>query len=91
MDQLRISPVVSSDLVYLRLIGHRRLGEEQFGRIQIDRSEEIRKWAEKMKEINQNRKYVKTGIVAENNDYGGYGPGTVSTFRKQMELEPISF
>jgi hypothetical protein len=45
----------------------------QFGRIQIDRTEEIRKWAGKLKEIRQNVKDVKDAIVAANNHYRGYG------------------
>jgi uncharacterized protein YecE (DUF72 family) len=80
MDRLQTPPIVTSDFVYLRLIGDRRLAENQFGKIQIDRSEEIRNWANKMKEVKQNKKDVKIGIVAANNHYGGYGPGTLDIF-----------
>ncbi|HSA73783.1 MAG TPA: hypothetical protein VLD84_07505 [Nitrososphaeraceae archaeon] len=58
MDRLQ-TPIITFDFVYLRLIGDRRLAEGQFGKIQIDRTEEIRNWANKMKEIKQNEKYVK--------------------------------
>lgn len=58
MDRLQ-TPIITSDFVYLRLIGDRRLAEGQFGKIRIDRTEEIRNWANKMKEIKQNEKYVK--------------------------------
>lgn len=91
MDRLQTPPVVTSDFVYLRLIGDRRLDENQFDKIQIDRTEEIRNWANKMKEIRQNEKDVKIGIVAANNHYGGYGPGTVDIFRQNMDLETLSF
>jgi uncharacterized protein YecE (DUF72 family) len=91
MDRLQTPPIVTSDFVYLRLIGDRRLAEEQFGKIQIDRSEEIKGWAEKMKEVKQNEKDVKIGIVAANNHYGGFGPGTVNSFRQRMEMEPLTF
>ena len=37
MDRLQTPPIVTSDFVYLRLIGDRRLAEDQFGKIQIDR------------------------------------------------------
>jgi len=90
MDRLQTPPVVTSDFVYLRLIGDRRLAENQFGKIQIDRTQEIKNWANKMKEVKQNEKDVKIGIVAANNHYGGYGPGTVYTFREMMDLEPTS-
>ena len=36
MDRLQIPPIVTSDFVYLRSIGDRRLAESQFGEIQID-------------------------------------------------------
>jgi len=91
MDRLQTPPVVTSDFVYLRLIGDRRLEESQFDKIRIDRIEEIRNWANKMKEVKQNEKDVKIGIVAANNHYGGYGPGTVDIFRQNMDMEKLSF
>jgi hypothetical protein len=42
--------IVTSDFD-CRLIGDRMLAEEQFGRIQIDRGQEIRKWTKKFKEV----------------------------------------
>jgi uncharacterized protein YecE (DUF72 family) len=91
MDRLQTPPIVTSDFVYLRLIADRRLAEDQFGKIQIDRTEEIRNWAGKFKEIRQNEKDVKAAIVAANNHYGSYGPGTVDIFREYMDMEKISF
>lgn len=91
MDRLQTPPVVTSDFVYLRLIGDRRLSEDQFGNIQIDRTEEIVNWTNKMKEVKQIDKDVKVGIVAANNHYGGYGPGTVDIFRQNMDMEKLSF
>ncbi len=91
MDRLRTPPIVTSDFVYLRLIGDRRLSDDQFDKIQIDRTEEIRNWALKMKEIKQNEKEVNIGIVAANNHYVGYGPGTVNIFRQSMDMEKLSF
>ena len=90
MDRLQTPPVVTSDFVYLRLIGDRRLAEDQFGRIQIDRSEEIEKWTKKMTEVKKDEKNVKIGIVAANNHYGGFGPGTVNMFREAMDMGPVT-
>jgi hypothetical protein len=33
----------------------------------------------------------KVGIVAANNHYGGYGPGTMDIFRENMDMEKLSF
>ena len=91
MDRLQTPPIVTSDFVYLRLIGDRRLVDCQFGKIQIDRTEQIRNWAAKLKKVRQNEKDVKAAIVAANNHYGGYGPGTVDIFRQNMDMEKLSF
>ena len=91
MDRLQTPSVVTSDFVYLRLIGDRRLSDDQFDKLLIDRTEEIRNWVNKMKEISKNEKDVKIGIVAANNHYGGYGSGTVDIFRQNMDLETLSF
>jgi uncharacterized protein YecE (DUF72 family) len=91
MDRLQTPPVVTSDFVYLRLIGDRRLSEDPFGKIQIERSKEIKKWSDKLIELRQNQKTVKMAIVAANNHYGGFGPATVNMFREMMEMKPLSF
>ena len=91
MDRLQTPPIVTSDFVYLRLIGDRSLTENQFGRIQIDSTEEIKKRATRLKESDQIEKDVKAAIVAANNHYGGYGPGTVDIFRDNMDMEKLSF
>ena len=67
------------------------MAEDQFGKIQINRSEEIRNWANRMKEVKQNEKDVKVGIVAANNHFAGYGLGTVDIFRQNMDMEKLSF
>jgi hypothetical protein len=67
------------------------LSENQFGKIQIDRTEEIRNWANKMKEVKQNERDAKIAIVAANNHYRGYGPGTIDIFRQNTDMRKLSF
>jgi hypothetical protein len=43
-----------------------------------------------MKDVRQNQKDVKIGIVSANNHYGSYGPGTVDNFREDMDMEKLS-
>jgi hypothetical protein len=59
----------------LRFIGDRRIQEKDFGRIQIDRVLEMEKWAENVKAIEER---VKHAIIAANNHYAGFGPGTAN-------------
>jgi hypothetical protein len=44
-----------------------------------------------MNEVKQNEKDAKIPIVAANNHYGGYGPGTVDIFRENMDMQKLSF
>ena len=88
MDRLQTPPIVTTDFFYLRLIGDRSIHESNFGTLQRDRSSEMKGWADKINQLKQNEKDLKIGIVAANNHYGGYGPGTVNMFREMMNLEP---
>jgi uncharacterized protein YecE (DUF72 family) len=54
------------------------------GKIQIDRTAEMKNWAHKMKDVEQNEKDINVAIVTANNHYGGYGPETVNTFKEMM-------
>jgi hypothetical protein len=67
--------------------------KKDFGRIQIDRIKEMKKVARDFKtRINQeNISPVKFAIVAANNHYAGFGPGTVNIFRQLLGLEEIKW
>jgi uncharacterized protein YecE (DUF72 family) len=43
LADIRTPPIVTSDFVYVRLIGDRSFQEKDFGRIQIDRIKEMKK------------------------------------------------
>jgi uncharacterized protein YecE (DUF72 family) len=73
------------DFVYVRLIGDRSIHEKDFGRIQIDRVLEMEKWAENIKDVQENE-HVKLAIVAANNHYAEFGPGTANVFRNMLGL-----
>ena len=81
--EIQTPPIVTSDFVYLRLIGDRSIHEKDFGRVQIDRVLEMQKWAENIKNV-QGDEHIKLAIVAANNHYAGFGPGTVNIFRNML-------
>ena len=58
--------------------------EKDFGRIQIDRVVEMQKWAANIKTVEGEQ--IKLAIVAANNHYAGFGPGTVNMFRSMLGL-----
>ena len=77
---------ITSDFVYLRLIGDRSISEDQFGKILKDRTIEIKKWVDKVKSAN-----VSLAMVMLNNHFAGFAPGSANLFRKMIGLEELSF
>ena len=92
---IRTPPIVTSDFLYLRFIGDRSLQEKDFGRIQKDRSPEMRKWVKRInraeKSNEEENKPLKFAIVAANNHYAGFGPMSVNIFRKMIGLKEVAW
>lgn len=91
LDKIQSPPVVTSDFVYLRLIGDRSISEEEFGIIQKDRQQEMEYWSDKFETVDQNEKDVKIGIVAANNHYAGFGAATANMFRLMRGLPSVEW
>jgi uncharacterized protein YecE (DUF72 family) len=87
LADIKTPPIVTSDFVYVRLIGDRSIQEKDFVRIQIDRIKEMRKIARNFKDENKEENLIgaKYAIVAANNHYAGFGPGTVNIFRQLLD------
>jgi uncharacterized protein YecE (DUF72 family) len=84
LAELQTPPVLTTDFLYLRFIGDRSIQEKDFGRIQIDRVLEMERWAENIKTVEDER--TKLAIIAANNHYAGFGPGTANIFRNMLCL-----
>ena len=93
LADIRTPPIVTSDFVYVRLIGDRSIQEKDFGHIQIDRIKEMKKLARNFRgDSNEgNLSKVRFAIVAANNHYAGFGPGTVNIFRQLLGLEELKW
>ena len=78
LAELQTPPIVTTDFLYLRFIGDRSIQEKDFGRIQIDRVDEMQKWADNIKTVEDER--IKLAIIAANNHYDGFGPRTANVF-----------
>lgn len=90
LDNIQTPPELTTDFIYLRLIGDRSIDEEDFGTIQKDRIMEMEKWAKVIQEKKKN-KDIKLGIVAANNHYAGFGPATANNFRKMLGLSDVEW
>jgi uncharacterized protein YecE (DUF72 family) len=89
LTEIRTPPIVTTDFLYLRLIGDRTIQEKDFGKIQKDRVSEMKRWAHYVKRVEKGEKkprseHVNLAIVSANNHYAGFGPGTANTFRKMI-------
>jgi len=85
---IQTPPELTTDFIYLRFIGDRSISEEDFGRIQKDRFEELQRWSEQVKRVKEKAKFA---IVAANNHYAGFGPATANSFRKMVGLKEVEW
>jgi uncharacterized protein YecE (DUF72 family) len=86
---IRIPPIVTSDFLYIRFIGDRTIQEKNFGRIQKDRTSEMRKWSRQLLRVQKEDTKLNLAIVTANNHYAGFGPATASMFRKIIGLPEV--
>ena len=93
LADIRTPPIVTTDFIYIRFIGDRSIQEKDFGKIQKDRISELKKWARFVKRARdeEQRDRLNLAIVAANNHYAGFGPGTANTFRKMLDLSEVTW
>ena len=77
--------------MYLRLIGDRSIKDDEFGKIQKDREQEMKYWTTKFRTAQKDEKDIKVGIVAANNPYAGFGATTANMFRVMDNLPSIEW
>jgi uncharacterized protein YecE (DUF72 family) len=96
LAHLRTPPIVTTDFLYVRFIGDRSIDEKDFGKIQKDRILEMKRWANEIKKaetgkIRGRRNEVNLAMIAANNHYAGFGPGTANLFRKMVGLSELTW
>jgi uncharacterized protein YecE (DUF72 family) len=92
LAHLSTPPIITTDFLYVRFIGDRTIDEKDFGKIQKDRVLEMKKWADEIKKVEgRKRNEVNLAMIAANNHYAGFGPGTANLFRKMVGLQELSW
>jgi uncharacterized protein YecE (DUF72 family) len=96
LAKLRTPPIVTTDFLYVRFIGDRSIDEKDFGQIQKDRVLEMKKWANQIRKVDSGMgkgkgKEVSLAMIAANNHYAGFGPGTVNIFRNMVGMPELSW
>ena len=80
--------LLSSDIIYLRLVGDRSIKENEFGKIKLDRLDRIEKWAERIKESLEE---IQDFVVFVNNHFQGFSPETVNAFRSALGMTRVDW
>ena len=96
LAKIRTPPIVTTDFLYVRFIGDRSIDEKDFGKIQKDRVLEMSNWVEQIKNVEGGkergrRSEVRDAMIAPNNHYAGFGPGTVNIFRNMVGMSELSW
>jgi len=79
--------LVTADFAYVRWLGDRKGIEKQtttWDKAIIDRSSDLKKWVDILKEI-VNEKRIRKLFAYANNHYEGFGPATVKRFMDLWE------
>ncbi len=81
-----INPMpITSNYLYVRLIGDRSIPDSEFGKVSINREEAITNWATKL----QKTKDIPLAMVMTNNHYEGYGPSTANSLRMKLGMREL--
>ncbi|HEY7109062.1 MAG TPA: DUF72 domain-containing protein [Nitrososphaeraceae archaeon] len=92
LQDLQTPPVVTTDFVYLRLIGDR--STNNYGKVLQERKEELQYWTNKINQIGlheETANRVKKVIVSATNSFTGFGPNTVNSVRKSVGLQELQW
>ncbi|WP_236687673.1 DUF72 domain-containing protein [Candidatus Nitrosotenuis cloacae] len=79
---------LTSDFVYVILIGDRSIPESQFGKLQKDQTPSMKSWIAKLQKIQDRISYA---TILVNNRYEGFGPATANRLRLLLGLESLQF
>jgi len=81
---------ITSNLIYLRLIGDRSIPEESFGKKVRDQSDVISKWSEKLEDAEEENEADMMLILA-NNHLEGFAPATANSIRVKLGMPEVKW
>ena len=76
---------LTSNYLYIRLIGDRLIPDSQFGKVIKNKKDQIKKWTDKLKKIQD----IPLALVMTNNHYEGFGPSTANSLRLQLGMQEL--
>jgi len=76
---------ITTDYLYVRLIGDRSIPESEFGKISKNKENLIEKFANKLQEI----KDIPLAMVMTNNHFEGFSPATANSLRMHLGMKEL--
>ena len=76
---------ITSDYLYVRLIGDRSIPDSKFGRVVKNRDDSLSKLIKKLSEIEN----IPVATIMANNHYEGFSPATANSLRKKLEMREL--
>jgi uncharacterized protein YecE (DUF72 family) len=76
---------VTSNYLYVRLIGDRSIPDSEFGKVTKNKNILIRNWAKKLQEV----KDIPLAFVMTNNHFEGFGPATANSLRMHLGMREL--
>ena len=76
---------ITSDYIYVRLIGDRSIPDSEFGKVSKNKENLISNWAKKLQEIND----IPLAMVMANNHFEGFGPATANSLRMKFGMREL--
>ena len=76
---------ITSNYLYVRLIGDRSIPDSEFGKVSKDKKEEIKNWADKLEKISD----IPLAMIMANNHFEGFAPSTANSLRMQLGMREL--
>lgn len=80
---------ITTDFVYVRLIGERNLPQDAYDHKMQDRTKVLEKWANKILKLDKNK--IKSTWIVLNNHLEGFAPSSARTMKRILGLRDIDF
>ncbi len=78
---------ITSDYLYVRLIGDRSIRESEFGRVTKSKKNRIANWAKKLQGIRN----IPFAMVMANNHFEGFSPATANSLRINLGMRELKW
>jgi len=80
---------ITTDFVYVRLIGERNLAQDAYGHKMQDRVDILEKWRNKISKLDTSK--IKYAWIVLNNHLEGFAPSSAATMKKMLGMGDTNF